>query len=82
MKIDRDYKPEPRNIRHVPYNTGRVKIGLSYLPPPRDYTTPDNERLQQRLLGVAPAQSKNYAGWCVYLFAVIVVSMAAVALAS
>jgi hypothetical protein len=79
MKIDRDYKPEPRNIRRVPYNTGRVKIGLAYLPPQRIHSNPDSERIQRQLLGVPPAQSHNYIGWCVYLFAVVIVSMIAVA---
>lgn len=82
MKIDRDYKPDPRNIRSVPYNTGKVKIGLTYLPPQKDYTNPDNERLQQRLLGVERAEAPNYSGWGIYLFAVIIVSMGAVALFS
>jgi len=82
MKITRDYKPEPRNIRNVPYNTGKVKVGLAYEPPQKNYSNPDSERIQQRLLGVERIESHNYTGWCVYLFVVILVSMGAVALAS
>lgn len=39
-----------RDPRPIPYDTGKVKIGLLYQPPMRDYLTPDAERLQEALL--------------------------------
>jgi hypothetical protein len=33
-----------------PYNTGKVKIGLHYVPPQRDYNTPESLRMQRVLL--------------------------------
>ena len=38
----------------VPYNTGRVKIGLLYEPPQLNLMTPEAEQLQSALLKIAP----------------------------
>jgi hypothetical protein len=46
MHIDNTV-PGPRSI---PYDTGKVKIGLLYQPPMRDILTPDAEMLQEALL--------------------------------
>lgn len=38
-------------MRVPPYDTGKVKIGLAYEPPPPNYMTRDGERIQSALLG-------------------------------
>ena len=47
MHTDEISVPGPRSI---PYDTGKVKIGLLYQPPMRDYLTHDAELLQEALL--------------------------------
>jgi len=47
MHTDEITVPGPRSI---PYDTGKVKIGLLYQPPMRDYLTHDAELLQEALL--------------------------------
>jgi hypothetical protein len=47
MHTDEITVPGPRSI---PYDTGKVKIGLLYQPPLRDYLTHDAEMLQEALL--------------------------------
>jgi hypothetical protein len=42
--------PTVRDPRPIPYDTGKVKIGLLYQPPRRDYLTHDAELLQEALL--------------------------------
>jgi hypothetical protein len=41
-----------------PYDTGKVKIGLHYVPPQRDYNTPESLRLQQVLLHKTPPKPR------------------------
>jgi len=36
--------------KHIPYDTGKVKIGLTYTPPPPQ-TTPESDWIQGILLG-------------------------------
>ena len=49
-------------MRHLPYNTGKVQIGLRYDPPrPTYYITADEDRLQRALLGIGrPKASPEY----------------------
>ena len=37
-------------MKHTPYDTGKVKIGLLYIPPPPE-STPESEWIQGLLLG-------------------------------
>jgi hypothetical protein len=41
-----------------PHNTGKVKIGLHYVPPQRDYNTPESLRIQQVLLHKTPPKPR------------------------
>ena len=44
----------------TPYDTGKVKIGLTYEPPPRYDPDPDMERLQRSLIRSPERQVKAY----------------------
>lgn len=80
MKITRDYKPYPRNIRNVPYNTGKVKVGLAYEPPRKSHITPDGERMQRVLIGAERREFRQNVGWAIYLALMLIASIGALAL--
>lgn len=44
-----------------PYDTGKVKIGLTYQRPQHIYMSADDERLQAALLGLDPRPSDRFA---------------------
>jgi len=37
---------------NVPYNTGKIKIGSKYVPPPVNYMDEDSELIQSAMLGL------------------------------
>jgi len=44
--------------KHTPYNTGKVKIGLTHTPPPPQ-TTPESDWIQCILLGERQGMSED-----------------------
>lgn len=56
-----------------PYNTGKVKIGLTYEPPKQTYISDDESRLQNALLGVFDNSEvqREKAAWGVIFFLAI-----------
>lgn len=55
----------------VPYNTGKVKIGEHYLPPQRDYMTPEGEHWQNVLTGVYQSRRKDRTQFITYVVALV-----------
>jgi len=73
--------PYRRNdMPNVPYNTGRVKIGLAYEPPRQNHITPEGEQTQRLLLGIERAEARQNLGWAIYLALVLIASIGALAL--
>lgn len=64
-------------MKQLPYNTGKVRIGCRYdPPPPRYYFSIDEERLQRALLGLKrPRVSLEYWGGLWILIAALVIGL-------
>lgn len=60
-------------LNNVPYNTGKIKIGVHYQPPQKDYTSPESEHWQNVLTGVYQARHRNKMQFIWYVVALIVV---------
>ena len=54
-------------MKPVPYNTGKIKIGSRYVPPPVNYMNDDNEFIQSVLLGEWEQQRREQVKYFVYL---------------
>jgi hypothetical protein len=57
-------------MKHTPYDTGKVKIGLTYTPPPPP-TTPESDWIQGVLLGDEQGWSED-----AYICALSIVALA------
>ena len=61
--------------KHIPYNTGKIKIGLLYEPKPPAVQSADEARLQMALLGMydnTPMRvTKRYFGMVLFVIALI-----------
>jgi hypothetical protein len=55
--------------KHLPFTTkSGLRIGCMYSPPPKNYITPDAERIQLALLGIEPEFSERRVyGWVAYM---------------
>lgn len=59
----------------VPYDTGKIKIGITYQPPTKKYYSSDQDWIQELLLGIKPAwgtRLSHYLNWtllavCLYI---------------
>lgn len=56
----------------IPYNTGKVQIGLHYKPPKTDYMDHDAEYWQNVLTGVHQSRRRIRSQFIVYVAALIV----------
>jgi len=54
-------------MKPVPYNTGKIKIGSRYVPPPVNYMNDDNEFIQSVLLGEWEQQRREQVKYFAYL---------------
>ena len=54
-------------MKSIPYNTGKIKIGSRYVPPPINYMNDDNEFIQSVLLGEWEQQRREQVKYFVYL---------------
>ena len=52
---------------NVPYNTGKIKIGSKYVPPPVNYMNEDSELIQSVMLGLWVKERRHEMKWIVYL---------------
>ena len=63
--------------KHIPYNTGKIKIGLLYEPKPPAVQSADEARLQMALLGIydnTPMRdTKRYVGFVLFVIALVLV---------
>jgi hypothetical protein len=59
----------------VPYNTGKLKIGVHYVPPQKNYMDAESEHWQNVLTGVHKYRAKDKMQFILYLvgLAVLVV---------
>jgi hypothetical protein len=68
--------------KHLPLTTkSGLRIGCMYSPPPKNYMTPDAERIQMALLGIEPEFSERRVyGMVAYVVFLVAVFMALFAL--
>lgn len=60
-------------MRQLPYNTGKVKIGEFYDPPPQNHITREGEFIQSVLLGTHGGHIHNTVQFVLYLVLLVVV---------
>ena len=58
-------------MKPVPYNTGKVKIGSKYVPPPVNYMDEDSEFIQSVMLGLWEQERLAQVKWISYLLALL-----------
>jgi hypothetical protein len=58
-------------MKPTPYNTGKIKIGCYYEPPPINYMNDDNELIQSVLLGQWERQRKEEVKCFAYLLVLL-----------
>ena len=56
---------------NIPYDNGKVKIGINYRPDNRPSIDKDMEFLQTAFIGDIPAIKRQRAAWAVYIGAVV-----------
>ena len=73
QKLNKDWET-PKRV--VPYDTGKVKIGLRYVPPAPPMSR-DEEKIQAALLGVelAPTIPWKFFGGVVFVLAILLSSV-------
>ena len=61
------------NDKLIPYNTGKVQIGLQYKPPEVDYMDHDAEYWQNVLTGVHQSRCRTRSQFVVYVVALVII---------
>ncbi len=67
-------------MKPVPYNTGKVKIGSKYVPPPTNYMSEDCEFIQSVLLGLWISERRAQVKWIAYLLVLLLCIISLMAL--
>lgn len=67
-------------MKPVPYNTGKVKIGSKYVPPPINYMDEDSEFIQSVVLGLWERERLAQVKWIFYLLALLLCIISLMAL--
>ncbi len=67
-------------MKPVPYNTGKVKIGSKYVPPPTNYMDEDSEFIQSVVLGLWERERLAQVKWISYLLALLLCIISLMAL--
>lgn len=60
-------------LNNVPYNTGKIKIGVHYQPPQKDYTSPESEHWQNVLTGVYQKRRIHKMQFIWYVVALVII---------
>jgi hypothetical protein len=61
--------------KSIPYNTGKVQIGLHYKPPKANYMDHDAEYWQNVLTGVHQSRRRTRSQFVVYVVALVIIFM-------
>ena len=61
--------------KSIPYNTGKVQIGLHYKPPKPNYMDHDAEYWQNVLTGVHQSRRRTRSQFIVYVAALVIIFM-------
>jgi len=67
-------------MKPVPYNTGKVKIGSKYVPPPINYMDEDSKFIQSVMLGLWEQERLAQVKWISYLLALLLCIISLMAL--
>jgi hypothetical protein len=61
------------NDKLIPYNTGKVQIGLQYKPPETNYMDYEAEHWQNVLTGVHQSRRRTRSQFVVYVVALVII---------
>ena len=61
--------------KSIPYNTGKVQIGLHYKPPKPNYMDHDAEYWQNVLTGVHQSRRRTRSQFILYVVALVIIFM-------
>lgn len=66
-------KQKHNQNKSVPYNTGKVQIGLHYQPPTPNYADDDSEHWQNVLTGVYQYRRKTRTQFIMYVAGLVII---------